>query len=93
MSLQKYIERIKHIDSLIRNKATGTPDALAKKLHLSKAGTYKFLNEIKEQGFPIAYSKGLRSYYYTKEGRLANHLFEIRLSDDEMEQISGRNGI
>jgi biotin operon repressor len=81
MSLHNYYERLKFIDSLIRKKATGNPEALAKKLNLSKVATYKLLNELKELGFPIAYSKTEKRYYYSEEGKLVDNLF-ARVIDD-----------
>jgi len=85
----KYLERIRFTDSLIRKKATGNAKTLAKKLNLSKVGTYKFINELKEEGFPIAYSKKDKNYYYTKDGNLSNFLLGEELSDDEIKPIAG----
>jgi translation elongation factor EF-4 len=57
MSLHKYLERIKYVDHLIRKRSTGNIENLARKLQLSKSGAEKFLREMKEVGFPIAYNK------------------------------------
>ena len=53
MSIHTYIARIKHIDHLIRTKATGNIETLSKKLHLSKIGVYKFLKDLKEIGIIV----------------------------------------
>ena len=81
MSLHKYFERIKMIDHLIQTKRTGNILHLAQKLSLSKIGTYKFLQEMKEEGFPIAYSKKDKTYYYTKPGKIAEKLFYPDVTD------------
>lgn len=69
MSFEKYIERFRHIDSLINKKATGDTKCLAKKLGLSRSATLEYLREMKELGFPIKYCKKRRSYYYEEEGK------------------------
>lgn len=89
MPIHKYLERIKFTDSLIRRKATGNAKVLARKLNLSKVGTYKFINELKEEGFPIAYSKKDQNYYYTKEGNLSKFLLGEELDKDDMKPITG----
>lgn len=93
MSLHKYIERIKFIDYLIRKRATGNTEDLAQKLDLSVSGTFKFIKELKEEGFPICYSKKCKSYCYTKEGRLVSSLFEAEFEAEidltTMKKVTG----
>jgi biotin operon repressor len=89
MSLHTYYERLKYIDSLIRKKGTGNPDSFAKKLRLSKAATYKTLKEMKEIGFPIAYSKKEKRYYYTEPGKMGNSLFVREIDDTHFENRGG----
>lgn len=99
MSLSTYMERLRHLDDLIRRKATGNLDCLARKLHLSKSHTVTFINEMRDLGFPVEYSRKFESYFYTQEGRLAVHLFEkknppldnpsIDLSPNQLRKASG----
>lgn len=89
MSLHKYIERIKYIDYLIRRRATGNAEELATKLGLSVSGTFKFISELKDEGFPISYSKSDKSYYYTKEGCFVKNLFDAELDAGGMRRIMG----
>jgi len=74
MPVHKYIERIRFTDSLIRKKATESVKTLAKKLNPSEVGTYKFINELEVEDFPIAFSKKDKNYYYTPDGNLSNIL-------------------
>jgi len=67
MNYTKQIEMIKRIDALIKRKATGTPDQLAKKLSVSRATTFRYLNNLKKMGAKIAYSKINNSYYYQEQ--------------------------
>ena len=89
MSLHKNLQRLKHIDSLIRIKATGSPKELAGKVGISRSVLFEFINEMKEEGFKIAFSKTINSYYYTEEGNLTEHFFEKSLSRIEMRAITG----
>ena len=68
MPAKRFIERIKRIDYLISTKSTGTPKQFAEKLCLSERQLYKYLNNLKDLGAPIKYSKTYSSYYYYKNG-------------------------
>ena len=89
MSFEKYIERFRHIDSLINKKATGDTKCLAKKLDLSRSTTLEYLKEMKELGFPIKYCKKRRSYYYEEEGKMVDHIFLKEITNEELKKISG----
>lgn len=75
MSLHIFRERLTIIDHHISTKATGNIQVLAHKLELSVAGAYKFLEEMKEEGFPIAYSKKDNQFYYTIPGKMNGYVF------------------
>ena len=89
MSLHKYIERIKYIDYLIRKRATGNADCLAKKLNLSKSGVEKFIQEMKEVGFPIVYCRKRKTYVYEEKGKMVENLFYQEIDNVKMKDING----
>lgn len=76
--LIKYTERLRHADRLIRLEATGSPRTFAKKLGISESYLYGFLDDMKEMGLPLAYSKTRLSYVYTRSVRLR---IEIDIED------------
>ena len=76
MPLQKYINRIRYIDSLVRIKGTGNADQLAKRMDLSRSVTLSYISAMKQEGFPIKYCRKRNSYYYSEEGRMTISLFE-----------------
>jgi biotin operon repressor len=86
MSLFKFLDRVKRIDALVRNKATGTPDELAKKLEISKSMLMLNLSELKKLGVPIEYSTLHRSYIYVTEYKLS---IDNLLSRKEYSLIKG----
>ena len=55
---------LQRIDQMIRTRATGTPKCLANRLGISECSTYRMIERLKDQGFPIAYDKTTQSYYY-----------------------------
>ena len=70
MNLRKTQERLNTVDYHITTKAKGNMGVLARKLGLSQSGAYKFLEEMKEEGFPIAYSKKENQFYYSEQGSM-----------------------
>lgn len=66
-TLKDRIHLIERLDRLISMKATGSPCELARRLNFSERHLYRVIEEMKILGFPIAYSKSRRTYYYEKE--------------------------
>ncbi len=67
MQIFKYIDRINLLDKLIRQRRTGTPTDLAKRLGVSTSRLYVIIDQLKDMGAPIDYSRQLYSYYYKYE--------------------------
>jgi predicted DNA-binding transcriptional regulator YafY len=63
-----YFTRLEYLDYLIRLKATGTPEGLAKKLRISVRTAFGYIDLLKSLGAPIAYNKEKETYYYTENG-------------------------
>ena len=81
MSLHKYIERLRIIDYHIRTKTTGNTEVLARRLGLSISSAYTFLDEMRDEGFPIRYSKKENRFYYEPKGRMIGYAF-VKDTDD-----------
>lgn len=90
MSLLNQIKRLLFIDSLIHNKATGTPQKFAEKNRLSRSHLMNILKDMKELGYPIKYSRMANTYYYAEKEKvpvisvLGKHI----LRKNEMKQIT-----
>lgn len=69
MAIQKYFDRIRQMDQLIRLKSTGNPKQFAYKLGVSERTLYDYLNIMKREGAQIEYSNSSESYYYEIEGK------------------------
>ncbi|MFT5166409.1 MAG: hypothetical protein ACI8P3_001640 [Saprospiraceae bacterium] len=71
MTFIEQLQVIKRIDSLIRRKATGSPEELTKRMEMSKASLYHYLNEIKSIGGNPVYCRFNKSYSYEEPFILA----------------------
>jgi predicted DNA-binding transcriptional regulator YafY len=63
-----FIARFKRIDYLIQHKETGTSEALAQKLDVSKRTAKEFIAIMRELGAPIYFDKQRNSYCYKDDG-------------------------
>jgi predicted transcriptional regulator len=77
MSITKYIERLRKIDTLISMMATGTPLQFAEKIGIRRSTLYQTLQELKSLGIEIKYSSSRQTYYYAGSRRL-----KIKLEND-----------
>lgn len=89
MSFIRYIDKLRHIDSLIRKKATGNQESLSQKVGLSRSSLNEYLKVMKQLGFPICYCKHRNSYYYDKKGQMVSSLFDCEIDKDESKKIHG----
>ena len=88
MSLIKYIERLRRMDSLISMMATGTPEEFAEKLGLRRSTLFQSLQEMREMGVNIKYSFIRQSYYYADNRRIKIKLENIFTERIDTEKIS-----
>lgn len=66
MKLFTYIERINMMHKLIKQRRTGTPEELARRLGISVSRLYNILDELKLMDAPIVYSRQQLTYYYSE---------------------------
>jgi len=63
----KTIKQLNHLEKIhqyIKSDKTGTPKEFAKKLNISESQLYNILDDLKIKGFPIVYSRKLKTYVY-----------------------------
>lgn len=86
--LWKICERLNYVNTLIKQKSTGTPKELAQKLGITERAWYKFRDElVNDLNLPIDYCPYTRSYIYTEEGN-----FEIGFRKLPKEETVNLNG-
>ncbi len=84
MKLIEQIERINRLHELITHRRTGRPQDLAKRLGLSTSMIYKVIEELKNKGVPIEYSRQLQTYYYS-----CRYLMNIRINFRPLQEGEG----
>ena len=89
MTLLQQIERIRYMHHLINSNSTGVPDEFATKLNLSRRQLYHLLEELKDQGLEIAYSRMRRTFYYTSPVELKIEIKMQHLDEDNCKDIFG----
>lgn len=81
------LDRLKRINEMIKLESTGNPKEFSKQLGLSESHLYRCLNEIKDMGAPVKYSKRKNSYYYSKPFEIkVSYSIEL-ISNEECSQI------
>ncbi len=89
MTILQQIERIRYIHHLINSNSTGVPDEFAKKLNLSRRQLYHLLEELKNLGLGIAYSRMQQTFYYTNPVELKIEIKMQQLDDGKCKDIFG----
>jgi len=80
MNLPEEINLVQQLDQLIRLKATGTPKELGKKIGISRRQVYRVIENMKRMGFPIAYCRHRKTFYYEMEVKF---VFEVCVMDEK----------
>ncbi len=64
MEFIRQLERFQLLNKLVREERTGSPEALAKRLGVSRSKLYLMLEELRDQGVEIRFSKKADSFIY-----------------------------
>jgi len=86
------LEKLDRLDNLIRRKATGCPDELAKRLGLSRSSLFEFISFLRDvMEAPIHYNKYIPSYTYKYPTKFHLNFKRERLNDTLMFDVQGGN--
>jgi len=88
MILFKQIELLQRIHQLIETSRTGTPGEFAKWIGVSERYLREIIDEMKDLGAPICYSRRNETYYYSEPFEISVSCNFRRLSDKEQKKIS-----
>lgn len=89
MTVFKYIDRINLLDTLIRQRRTGTPTELADRLSLSVSRVARIIEYLRDMGAPIAYDRVLETYYYEVDYSIQIKVDIQSLNRTQMKNIHG----
>jgi predicted DNA-binding transcriptional regulator YafY len=60
----EFIEKLTALHNLIRRGYTGTPKELARRLCISRSTLYEIIDELKQRGVDVKYSRSRCTFYY-----------------------------
>lgn len=66
----KILNRLQFLDQLIRQQRTGNAQELAEKLHIRRRHVYNLLDNLKDIGLEIEYSREKKSFIYPRPFQL-----------------------
>lgn len=87
MPINKYLDRLYQLDSLVRRKATGTPKELSRKMGLSVSLVYRYINVLRGFGAPVRWCAYARSYVYDWDGKLEVKFLPATSCAEEHQQL------
>jgi len=67
MQLFETIDRVHRMHRLIQREATGTPEEFAERFNIKRRQLYNILEEFKDYGASIRYSRAKNSFYYEND--------------------------
>jgi len=92
MNNLKHLQRLQKIHQLVKTENTGTPEELAKKLHISQRLTYLLLEQLRELEAPLLFNRRTKTYYYKRSFELNINISIQVMADDKLVQIyAGRS--
>lgn len=86
MNVFEVLFHFQHLDYLIRNRATGSPDELARRLGVCRRKALRLIAQLRDQGFPVAFDKADATYYYTEPVVVR---FEVLVGKEALVKIHG----
>ncbi len=91
MKVFEYLDRFSLMQKLLEGRCTGTPEEFAGKLGISRTSLYETLDELKSRGAPIAYSKSVKTFYYTEPFEIMISCYLRPMTFQEEKEYSGGN--
>jgi predicted DNA-binding transcriptional regulator YafY len=69
------ITRLIDVHLLIKQKNTGTPIEVAEKFHISRSQIYNIIDELKDYGAAVKYSRKYQTFYYENDFEITDTSF------------------
>ena len=91
MNFFRKLEKISQLHQLIQTEKTGSPEALAKQLNISRSTLYRIIEELKSYDAPVEYSREKETFRYTKHYEFELH-YCVKVIDDEDELMKINGG-
>ena len=86
MNPMKYFDLMERMDQMIRMENTGDASEFSKRLGISRRQLYYYVDELKDLGLPLSYSRKSKTFFYEK-----NCMLKINISVRELGEYELRN--
>ena len=86
MTFFEHFEALERLHSLIKRKATGTPEHLAELFKVSVSTIKNLLRDLKDKNLPVCYCRERETYYYEYD---VDVIFFKIVSKEEQNKITG----
>jgi len=83
------LERLKRMNRLIKEEKTGDPEEFAQRLKISPSHLYRCIEDMKELGAPVNFSRSRHTYYYEKDFDIKVSYSVQLLSENKTKKIIG----
>lgn len=87
----EFIETVAMFHSYMMHEHTGDAATFAEKLGISRATLFNLINELKDYGIHVEYSRVKKSYRYLYPDRVRIQISICELSEEEFKKIRGDN--
>lgn len=74
MKLIEYLNMVNMFHSLVLRESTGTSGTFAGKLGISQSNLYIMINDLRDMGIDIRYSRERQTFYYAFPNEVECHL-------------------
>jgi len=91
MKFANFLNKLILIEKLIRQKRTGTPNELARRLSVSRGTLYNIIEVLETHGASIKFSRTDKTFHYD-DSAVVNIFFEIKLEEMSKEEMQNTNG-
>ncbi|WP_297793088.1 hypothetical protein [uncultured Eudoraea sp.] len=85
----KQLALLERVDQLIRLKATGRPNQLARRLQVSEATVFRIIDTMKEMNAPVCYDLTRQSYIYEAPTKFKCGFYLEVLDEAQEKNLSG----
>lgn len=89
MKLFEYLDRINMMHRMILSNRTGTHEAFAHQMRVSRTTLYEIIDELRPRVGPILYSKTLKTFYYKVPFEILVNCSLRPLTNQEEKNLSG----
>jgi predicted DNA-binding transcriptional regulator YafY len=87
MNNLKQIEQLRKLHGMIKLENTGSPNTMAKKMHVSERQLYNLIDQLRTMDAPIRFNRRANTYFYTRDFELLVNISVKVIQGNQVLQI------